>query len=344
MLRLFTAALTVAWLLAGTSAFAEETDDEALSAEVEATSESTDDAASDESSGDEASDETPEAKVTASETVETAYYNPFQTVVHYLDSSTTFGHYNIYVAVPRGYESSGEDYPVVVLQDGDYSFPIAQSIAMHMADRDGLPRVIVVGIAYRGGMDDLSVYRLNRTRDFTPTKSSEGGYGPEFQQVSGGAERYVTFLRDELRPFIELNYRTKSRDWTYVGHSYGGLLGSYILLNHGQMFQRYLLVSPSLWYDNEIMLREANQKAGSLRNTYVTVFMAVGADENPRMETTLKQFASILRQGAEGGVTVDAKVFEDENHDTVFPGALARGLRVLFQRADETGPSEPAAQ
>jgi uncharacterized protein len=317
MLRVFGAALTLSCLIAGASAIAEETH-ETLSPDA--------------------------ASAEGVTTVTTETYSPYQTTVHQFDSQITFGHYNVYVALPRGYDSSGEDYPVVLLQDGDYSFPLAQSMVLHMSDRDGLPPVIVVGIAYQGGIEDLPVYRLNRTRDFTPTNSSDGGYGPEYQHVSGGADKYALFIKEELRPFLEQNYRTKRLDWTYVGHSYGGLFGSYMLLNDPQMFQRYLLVSPSLWYDGEIMLREAVKKAPALRQTYVSVFLAVGSDENPRMEANLKTFAAVLRDSAEGGVTVDTKVFEDENHDTVFPAALARGLRVLFQRADQPGPQEPAAQ
>ena len=264
-----------------------------------------------------------------------APYSPFQTTVHQFHSLVTGAEYNVYVSLPRGYDSSRKRYPVVILQDGDYSFPIAQSVVLHMTDRDRLPEMIVVGLAYRGGIEDLPIYRMNRTRDFTPTRSTEGGYGPEFQAVSGGAAGYASFLKDELRPFLEATYRTKSKDWTYVGHSYGGLFGTYVLLNEGKLFQRYLLVSPSLWYDGQVMMKEAAEKAPSLRKTYVSVFLAVGADENPRMADDLRAFADIMRNGAEGGVTVDIKVFPEENHDTVFPAALSRGLRVLFNRADQ---------
>lgn len=271
-------------------------------------------------------------------------YSPFQSVVHKISSSKTGGDYNVYVGLPRDYGTGDKDYPVLFLQDGDYSFPIAQSIVLHLSDRDDLPQMIVVAIASQGGIEDLATYRRNRTRDFTPTFSMEGGYGPNFQEFSGGANNYGSFLANELQPFIEQNYRVDTTRWTYVGHSYGGLFGAYVLLNRTHMFTRYILVSPSLWYDDTMMLREVVEKAPLLHTAHAKVFMAVGADESPLMSEHLLKFAELLNAGAGGGVTVTTKIFDDENHNSVFPIALTRGLRVLFDPPVKSGEDQTPAQ
>lgn len=271
-------------------------------------------------------------------------YSPYQSIVHKISSAKTGGDYNVYVGLPRDYGTGDKDYPVLFLQDGDYSFPIAQSVVLHLSDRDDLPQMIVVAIASQGGIEDLATYRRNRTRDFTPTFSMEGGYGPNFQEFSGGANNYGSFLANELQPFIEQKYRVDTTRWTYVGHSYGGLFGAYVLLNRTHMFTRYILVSPSLWYDETLMLREAVEKAPLLHNAHAKVFMAVGADESPLMSEHLLKFAELVDAGAGGGVSITTKIFDDENHNSVFPIALTRGLRVLFDPPVKGGEDQTPAQ
>ena len=231
--------------------------------------------------------------------------------------------YKLYVALPHGYAESKERYPVVYLLDADYSFLIARNIADHLAERDHLRNLILVGIAYEGPLQ----YRLNRTRDYTPTFSPTGGYGPEVQKVSGGGPKFRAFLRDELIPFIDKTYRTLPDDRCLVGHSYGGLFGAWNLLTAPGLFQRYIIVSPSLWYDSRMMFK---LNAGA--DPAARVYLAVGGSEGNAerdMVTDLQAFAKKLQ--AYKGVRLESDVLADETHNSVFPRALSNGLRFVFE-------------
>ncbi len=144
--------------------------------------------------------------------------------------------YKLYVSLPRDYEKSQERYPVIYTLDADYSFAVARNVVEHLADRDHLRWAIVVSIAY----DGPDQYRVNRTRDYTPTHTPDGGYGPEYQKHSGGGPKFRQFLGDELIPLIDRTYRTTS-ERTLVGHSYGGLFSSWTMLTT-DLFTGYVIV------------------------------------------------------------------------------------------------------
>jgi uncharacterized protein len=251
-----------------------------------------------------------------------------ETEVHTLASKRVPGvTYKLYVSLPHDYAASGRAYPVVYLLDADYSFAIARNVVEHLSDRGNLKQLILVGIAYDGPLQ----YRLNRTRDYTPRFIPTGGYGPEYQKHSGGGPAFRAFLAEELLPFVARTYRT-APERTLVGHSYGGLFTSWVAFTTPSLFSHYLIVSPSLWYGGRFMfgLEEAFSKEH--RALPAKVFFSVGADEGNAerdMVRDLEQFARQVEQRGYAGLSTRAHVFEDENHNSVFPSALSRGLRFL---------------
>lgn len=243
--------------------------------------------------------------------------------------------YVLYISLPRNYTTSQEVYPVIFTLDADYSFALAHNIIEHFVERDNLPEMIVVGIAYEGASQEMNKYRKHRSRDYTPTYTLEGGYGPEFQKYSGGGEKFRTFIISELIPFMESNYRVEPDNRTFVGHSYGGLFGTYVLLTRPDLFQKYILVSPSLWYDDKMMLK----MAGALTNPKslaARVFFGMGSYENQpwrgrAMISDMQSLVEILQSHFLPELEITSHVFEGETHNSVFPAALTRGLRVVFE-------------
>ncbi|MGH7450496.1 MAG: alpha/beta hydrolase [bacterium] len=238
--------------------------------------------------------------------------------------------YKLYISLPRGYNENRKPYPVVYLLDADYSFAIAKNIADHLTERNNLAELILVGIAYDGSVE----YRLNRTRDYTPTRSLIGGYGPEYQKYSGGGEKFRAFIRDELLPFISANYRTTG-ERTLVGHSYGGLFGCWVAFTTPELFSNYILVSPALWYDNWLMFR-LEEKFAVSRNDKglpIKLFLSVGSREinsQWNMVEDLEKFYSQIKARPYPGLSTQLIVFDDEMHDSIFPAALTRGLRFIY--------------
>lgn len=236
--------------------------------------------------------------------------------------------YKLYVSLPNGYAESADRYPVVYLLDADYSFAIARNIVEHLSDRDDLPRLILVGIGYDGPLR----YRENRTRDYTPSFTPTGGYGPEYQALSGGAPAFRDFIEAELIPFIEDDYRV-SADRTLVGHSFGGLFGSWVAVTRPDLFARYLLVSPSLWYHDRMVFDVEEEYSRNHDDLNASIYAAVGSRERNSqrdMRADLHEFTDLLGSRRYPGLTLRVDVLEDETHNSVFPRALSNGLRTLF--------------
>ncbi len=238
--------------------------------------------------------------------------------------------YKLYISLPKGYKESQKPYPVVYLLDADYSFAIAKNIADHLSELNNLAELIIVGIAY----EDPAEYRLNRTRDYTPTRSLIGGYGPEYQKYSGGGEKFKAFIRDELVPFIDANYHTTA-ERTLVGHSYGGLFGGWVAFTTPELFSSYILVSPSLWYDNRLMFRLEERFAVGRKDKELPVklFLSVGSREinsQSNMVEDLEKFYDQITARSYSSLATQIIIFDDETHNSIFPAALTRGLRYIY--------------
>jgi len=199
------------------------------------------------------------------------------TQVHKIHSKLNKHDYKLYINIPASYFSNKKEkrYSTVYLLDADYSFALTKQVAEHLMDRDRVKEFIIVGIAYDGPLK----YKLNRTRDYTPSTVLDGGYGPEFQKYSGGADNFYQFLNKELIPYISKTFPVND-DRAIVGHSYGGLFASYGLIHYPGVFNKAIIVSPSLWYDNGLILKQAKSKSNFNYSTLHKVYLAVGEHEN----------------------------------------------------------------
>jgi poly(3-hydroxybutyrate) depolymerase len=141
------------------------------------------------------------------------------------------------VRTPRNYEQSEERYPVLYMTDGAAHFAHTNSTIEFLARNGRMPEMIVVAIN-----------NTDRTRDLTPTKAplQNGANRPATNfPTAGGADKFLAFIQKELIPQIEGNYRTHPYR-IFAGHSFGGLLALHAFLNHTEMFNAYLAVSPTM--------------------------------------------------------------------------------------------------
>jgi predicted alpha/beta superfamily hydrolase/peptidoglycan/xylan/chitin deacetylase (PgdA/CDA1 family) len=235
--------------------------------------------------------------------------------------------YELRISVPHGYDDPGKRFPVVVTLDADYSFLIARNITDHLSERNHLEEVIVVGVAYGGPLR----YRLNRTRDYTPTYVPDGGYGPEYQAVSGGGPEFLEAIEQEILPFVDRHYRTLPRDRTLVGHSFGGLFAAWTMLTHPDIFDNYVIVSPSIWYDDEMLLRLEEELAKDRRALPARAYLCAGSREDHRMPRDLRRLAEHLRERAYEGLRFESRILEGETHNSIFPSCLSNGLRYVLE-------------
>ena len=222
---------------------------------------------------------------------------------------------NIYL--PLGYSTdSAKTYPVIYVLDGslDEDFLHIAGIVQFEAFPwlAKIPECIVVGIA-----------NTNRYHDFTyPTKLEEY---TEINPDNGGSADFIRFLNNEVKPMIESSYNT-SGSGTLVGQSLGGLLAAEILIKQPESFQNYLIVSPSLWWDDQSLLKEAIR----IPETKKRVFIAVG-DEGRVMKSVAKKLKKKLRSEAGEHVQVSFGYFPKLNHGNIMHEAVYDGLPVLFR-------------
>lgn len=238
----------------------------------------------------------------------------------------------IWIRTPRGYDQSKHPFAVLYLTDGpDHINEIGSTIDF-LVDNNRMPPLIVVGIA-----------NTDRTRDLTPSHDAEKRPdGTEASPTSGGADRFLEFIRDELTPEIDKRYRT-ARYRIFAGHSFGGLLAIHILITHPDMFAAYIAVSPSLQWDHQHTLHQAQQFFPAHAELKKTLFFSLGNEGNTPnpMGEGFEELQKTLTAKAPQGFRWDSARYRDEDHgSTVLRGHYA-GLRTIF--ADWQMPRDPAS-
>jgi len=252
--------------------------------------------------------------------------------------------YDLWISLPANYGNGTQRFPVLYVLDGAVVFGMVRDILFALQGRTAgepvpLPPMIIVAITCpeRPGRDVRSEgfkrCAAVRQLDLTPTVSGEKAPGKEVS--SGGAQKFLGTMREEIFPMIEANYRT-TKDRGLVGSSLGGLFATYVLFNSPDTFSRYLIGSPSLWWDNGIMFKQEARFASDHRELPARVFLSVGADEGGDMIPAMLKMADALKKY--GRLELKSHIFENETHFSVIPAALSRGMRFLYR------PRSPQAQ
>lgn len=207
-------------------------------------------------------------------------FTPNLTEEFTLQSTSNDATYKIKVALPDHYDSTVKLYGTVYVLDGEENFDFVANQCRELSNAQSADNVIVVSIGY--GND--------RSIDYTPTKVSA---------ITGGAPQFLEFIKNQLIPDMEQRYRvdTTRNGRVILGHSYGGLFGAYVFATNNKLFGNYLLLSPSLWYDNEIAMSMEKENRAANRERKQLVFMGIGEAENAgRMQAPFEAFYQILKK------------------------------------------------
>jgi predicted alpha/beta superfamily hydrolase len=227
--------------------------------------------------------------------------------------------------------------PVIYVLDGNTMFPmVSQMVNTNIAFSAQIPAVLVVAIGY---VSDPALTRAQnitnsvswRNRDLTPPLSAGRPVPPGMSQV-GGAPEFLNFINEDLKPFVASRYPVNPQDQTLVGHSLSGLFTIYALLNSPGSFQRYVAGSPSLFWNDHAAVKQAATFRERFGSASARVFICVGELETKdRMGEDMvgdaKAMAAMLETQKHAGLQISFRVFPDENHISVIPSVLMRGLR-----------------
>lgn len=226
---------------------------------------------------------------------------------------------NIYLPINYS-KNSLKTYPVIYLLDGakDEDFVHISGIVQFGSFPwiNMIPESIVVGIG-----------NVDRKRDFTYPSQSKLDQ-KEFPS-SGKSEKFISFIEKELQPFIDSEYRTSEMK-TIIGQSLGGLLATEILFKKPELFDNYIIVSPSLWWNDEKLLDKNPKKYNAVKSIYIA-----GGKEGEVMERTAKELYNKLKKTKKMNTNLFYNFLENKTHGDALHIAVYNAFEVIFKQKKE---------
>ncbi|RAJ76549.1 hypothetical protein CLV59_10868 [Chitinophaga dinghuensis] len=227
---------------------------------------------------------------------------------------------DINIWLPAGYQPDSISYPVIYLLDGGMQedFHHISGLVQFLTMTNQLPASIVVGICNK-----------DRKHDFTfPTTNAKD---KKAYPTTGGSAPFISFLQQELIPYIKQHYAVSTQR-TVVGQSLGGLLATEILTRTPDMFNNYVIVSPSLWWDDESLLKKVTPAISNYKGQPLRICISVGK-EGKVMEEDARNLYQTIQAAGNNRITVGFTPLEAENHLTILHNAAYKSLSWL---ADST--------
>jgi len=224
----------------------------------------------------------------------------------------------INVWLPPGYAESGRSYPVLYLLDGGTTWQdfhhisgLAQLGTVNGTTRD----IILIGIASVDRRNELAL----------PTENPEliARY-----PTHGQSDRFRRFIADEVQPFVESRFRTNG-ETALMGESLAGLFVVETFLKEPQMFDAWVAVSPSLWWDGGRLAQQSGAHLRDHSNDARTLILTMG-NEGAEAQSLMETLTANLREHARPGLTWTFQPRPDETHATIYHGAALDAFRRLY--------------
>ncbi|MBW7945242.1 MAG: alpha/beta hydrolase [Sphingomonadaceae bacterium] len=225
-------------------------------------------------------------------------------------------------------------YPVLYVLDGNAMFAgFAEARRIHGFGTGGIDKMIVVGVGHPGDQ----IYDSRRMFDFTAPIETPALKRAYAGHKSGGRDRFLKFLLDELRPAIGKRYSVDPHRQSLYGHSLGGLFALHVLYSRPGAFRTIIATSPSIWWDDQSILAEEQafrarvEKDPALGRTSRLLLMA-GALEDGTMAADAGALAKRMEALSAYGLRVEYMLLDDETHISVPSRSVTASLRAAASR------------
>lgn len=210
-----------------------------------------------------------------------------------------------------------KEYPVIIVLDGRAFLNTTSSTVQFMSSRRNGNYLMDESIV-------VAIENVDRERDFTVTKIETVR-----KNTMGGGRKFLSFIQDELVPFVDSSYRTTGRT-TLIGHSLGGLLAMNAFMDENTRFDAFVAIDPSIWWDQDPM----NEKLGAVKPAaFARSLYIASANQGPERELKNKLRHQQLYEGLveRGGPSAHIKwqYFDDEDHRSVPLIAIYEGLKFV---------------
>jgi len=216
------------------------------------------------------------------------------------------------ISLPADYDTSTDRYPVLYLLDGDWHFHHVSGILRFFAwARKPIPMIVV------------AIPNTHRGRDFSPA------VWPGYDSYTGGADRFIRFMQEELIPAIDRKYRTQSYR-VLCGHSLAGTFALYAFLSSPELCDATISLSPCLFWHDGFMLKKTEEFLGKHKALNKILFIAHEyADRAPL--STMEEFTGALTGRAPKGLRWTSLYKENEDHFSYVHKAIYDGLEYVFK-------------
>ncbi len=221
--------------------------------------------------------------------------------------------------------------PVIYVLDGENHFSSIVAMVKYLSEANIIPPMIVVGILHP-----------NRMKDLTPT--IEDSIGDKREENSGGGENFMLFIKNELIPDIESKYSTAPYQ-LLTGHSLGGLTVINTLIHHKELFNSYVSIDASMWWDKQKLLKESKPILAADNYSNKRLFLAIANRMENGMDTTAVQkdttgytelirfnlqLINIIKSNKQNQLYFNYKYYAEDNHSSVSFIAEYDALRFIF--------------
>jgi predicted alpha/beta superfamily hydrolase len=216
----------------------------------------------------------------------------------------------IVVIPPYNYKDRpDEKFPVVyVLDPGNNLFATFGIVNYYSDMLKIMPRMIIVGIVSN-----------DREKDYLPTPSKE-------QPTGGGADKFLRFINSELVTLIDSTYPANS-ERCIIGHSAGGLFAIYALVNQPELFDSFICIDPSLWYDNQSCVREMPEFLKNNKKIKKSIFISLSNEK----EMGVFPFIEVLEKYAPEGINWDYIHYKNETHNSLGFKSICAGFEMIYK-------------
>ena len=246
-------------------------------------------------------------------------------------SKTVKDSFYISVQLPLNYDKeTKKHYPVVVLTDANFYFPMLAPI-VHQYEKGGLlPPLILVGVGYKS----FDLMNSLRVRDYLYPKAIPS----DEMKASGGGQRYYQFITNDLLPKIDSNYRTETNTRSLLGHSFGGYFSLFALQQQisekRNDFKGFVSASPSLWYNNNYLFKLPNQLESTPLKDTISVFLSVGSLETPK-EWTIQPVENMSKKLGDSHVSklkFSTTLYNDLDHMDAGLISFISGMEKMYAK------------
>lgn len=242
----------------------------------------------------------------------------------------------IFVSTPSGYDDSKDSYQVLYILDG-----VSEAIGLvkYLSDYGTCPPLIIVSIEEVNPSRDMFPSKPKYSRGTQPAKPCYNNKEDNELRVSrpgekiGEADKYLSFIEMELFPFIEKNYRTAPYR-ICCGHSKGGLCVTHAFISHTTMFNAYIALNPSLYWDDGLVMKTAEEKLAGLDFKHKQFYFDIGGNEVPSTIGDAFDFARIIRQNASSDLRWKLDYLANESHGSGTAQGIINALKFIYEDWD----------